>query len=379
MGVVTDAFPVVSNLRAFNLPTRTDGCPAMPRRRGHRREHPGGVGPHRHGAQVRLGARCSMGWRAVAITVRVVPGHGGSLRALYPPSGSAPSDLRGRFDGATRSRRPALAGAAWSIGRCETEPLAAPRLSPRERSAIWSAPVPFHRGDQGGRVRRLLCLIAAVSLVAFTACGGTVVGAQLWGESSGIAVPDVSANDGADAVSSVEAEGLTATLADAEDDFSFDGSRDATGCEVRGQDPPAGELLPEGDEVTIRVSCAQVDWENKEGSGWEAFSEAYDSGFDDGCQALFDQSPDGSLYEDDYDTRLPTARTRTLETVLRRPSFRSMCQTIHRRRGPRSASWTGVPPCLRTRASCRSTMAGTAGPKRIARSAVPPLPRRMTR
>jgi hypothetical protein len=42
-----------------------------------------------------------------------------------------------------------------------------------------------------------------------------------------------------------------------------------------------------------------VDWESQEGPGWEAFTEAYNAGFEDGCQALFDESPDGSLFEDD--------------------------------------------------------------------------------
>ena len=114
-------------------------------------------------------------------------------------------------------------------------------------------------------------------------------------------MPDVSGSDGADAVSTIEAEGLTATLSDAEDDPLFDSQRDASGCEVHDQDPVAGAILEEGGEVTITVSCAHVDWENREGSAWEAFSESYGSGFDEGCQALFDQPPDGSLYEDDYE------------------------------------------------------------------------------
>src|SRR4051794_17698471 len=55
--------------------------------------------------------------------------------------------------------------------------------------------------------------------------------------SGGIEVPDLSGLDGADAVGSVEDAGLTATLADANDDPSFDTSRDATGCDVIDQDP----------------------------------------------------------------------------------------------------------------------------------------------
>lgn len=86
---------------------------------------------------------------------------------------------------------------------------------------------------------------------------------------------------------------------DAEDDPAFDPARDTTGCEVEEQDPAAGEILAEGEEVTVSVSCAQVDWENHEGTAWEAFDAAYTSGFDAGCDALFNESPSGSLYEDE--------------------------------------------------------------------------------
>jgi hypothetical protein len=118
----------------------------------------------------------------------------------------------------------------------------------------------------------------------------------------GIEAPDVSGEDAADAVSDVEAEELTATLADdGEDDPLFDTSRDPSGCTVTDQDPAAGEPVDDGGEVTIYVDCRQVDWENQDGSDWETFSEAYTAGFDDGCDALFNESPNGSLYEDDYE------------------------------------------------------------------------------
>lgn len=111
----------------------------------------------------------------------------------------------------------------------------------------------------------------------------------------------MSGEDGAQAVSEVEDLGLQPSLADANEDSGFDSSRDATDCEVTDQDPVAGESASEGDEVTLTVDCSQVDWSNQEGPQWEAFSDAYRSSFDDGCEALFDQSPNGSLYEDDYE------------------------------------------------------------------------------
>jgi PASTA domain len=142
---------------------------------------------------------------------------------------------------------------------------------------------------------------------ALSACGagsGTDSADQLEDatpDASAIEVPDVSLEDGAGAVSAVEDAGLQATLSDANDDPGFDSSRDATDCEVTDQDPAAGESVQEGDEVIIRVDCSQVDWSNQEGSAWDAFNDAYLSSFEDGCQALFDQSPDGALYENDVE------------------------------------------------------------------------------
>ena len=114
-----------------------------------------------------------------------------------------------------------------------------------------------------------------------------------------IEVPDVVGADGADAVSSIEAEGLTASLADATDDPSFDATRDASGCDTTDQDPQAGDTLIEGDPVTIMLDCRQVDWESRDGTDWQAFNDAYTAAFDDGCDAVFADSPTGSLYEDD--------------------------------------------------------------------------------
>jgi hypothetical protein len=118
-------------------------------------------------------------------------------------------------------------------------------------------------------------------------------------EAAGIEVPDLIGEDGSDAVGAVENEGLTATLADANDDSGFDSSRDGTGCQVTDQSPAGAEIVAEGEEVEITVDCAQVDWEKQEGPAWEAFDEAYDLAFDDSCRTLFDSSPNGSLYEND--------------------------------------------------------------------------------
>lgn len=168
---------------------------------------------------------------------------------------------------------------------------------------------------------RLLSILLALALAASTAgCGGgghrsasprnSSPGAAAQGQfagggfagdeaDDGVEVPDVSNGDGDDAWQLVEDAELDPTFADANEDPGFDSSRDGTGCDVTDQDPAAGETVEPEDEVEVTIDCAQVDWENQEGPGWEAFSDGYQSGFDDGCEELFSESPDGSLYEDD--------------------------------------------------------------------------------
>ena len=155
-------------------------------------------------------------------------------------------------------------------------------------------------------VRPITVVLLAICLV-LSACGSTSgpsadpEGTVALDAESAIEVPDVSGDDGAQAVSDVEDAGLETSLADANNDPGFDSTRDAADCEVTDQDPAAGGSASEGDEVTITVDCSQVDWSNQEGPQWEAFNDAYTSSFDDGCEALFDQSPNGSFYEDDYE------------------------------------------------------------------------------
>jgi hypothetical protein len=159
-------------------------------------------------------------------------------------------------------------------------------------------------------LRRLAALVVVLLAICLAGCEPTAdssTGASradnsdhvATDEASGIEVPDVTGEDGDDAISTIETEGLTTTLADANDAASFDTSRDVAGCEVTDQSPAAGDTVEEADEVEITVDCAQVDWENHEGPDWEAFDEAYDLGFDDACRMLFDSSPNGSLYEND--------------------------------------------------------------------------------
>lgn len=105
----------------------------------------------------------------------------------------------------------------------------------------------------------------------------------------------MTAEDAADAVSEVEGADLTAT---ATDQTGVDRS-DPAGCEVTGQDPSGGSEAEPGDEVMIEVDCRQTDWDNQEGDDWEAFADAYEAGFDAGCEDLFDLSPTGALYADD--------------------------------------------------------------------------------
>jgi hypothetical protein len=165
-------------------------------------------------------------------------------------------------------------------------------------------------------MRRIALLLAAAAcLPATIGCGGSD-GSQTTSEAAPAAgwaaeddasengaptieVPDATGQDGWNAVSDIEAEGLVPALEDANGDPNFDIGRDADGCEVLDQDPAAGTELEEGGEVILAVDCRQVDWDNQEGSVWDDFDSAYLAGFEDGCDALFAMSPDGYLYEDD--------------------------------------------------------------------------------
>jgi hypothetical protein len=42
---------------------------------------------------------------------------------------------------------------------------------------------------------------------------------------------------------------------------------------------------------------AQDAWDNQDGPDWEAFGDAYISGWDEGCDIAFEDSPDGYLYD----------------------------------------------------------------------------------
>jgi hypothetical protein len=42
---------------------------------------------------------------------------------------------------------------------------------------------------------------------------------------------------------------------------------------------------------------AQDAWDNQDGQDWEAFSDGYVQGWEAGCDVVFDESPDGYLYD----------------------------------------------------------------------------------
>jgi hypothetical protein len=112
-----------------------------------------------------------------------------------------------------------------------------------------------------------------------------------------VVVPDVTGNDGQDAVDTIETAGLTTSLEGNSDEPSFDPARDPTGCTVEDQTPAGGERAQRDDDVTLTLDCREVDWENQEGDDWDNYNTSFEQGFADGCQALFDLSPDGNLYD----------------------------------------------------------------------------------
>lgn len=151
-----------------------------------------------------------------------------------------------------------------------------------------------------GVVARTTTTLAVVCVLGFAACGSSTGDSappeDVDQDSAGeIEVPDVTGEDGADAVSEIEYVGLTTSSED-QDGLSRD---DGSGCTVQDQQPGGGDTAAEGDEVALTLDCRPVDWDNEEGAVWDEFTSGYETGFDEGCQALFDLTPDGSLYEDD--------------------------------------------------------------------------------
>jgi hypothetical protein len=162
-----------------------------------------------------------------------------------------------------------------------------------------------------------LALVSVAGLIALPGCGDepaesqadnaaapaettepdtTDDGGDGWGteEDTLVEVPDVVGKDGQDAVDTLEYEGFSVDFSDYRDD--------AAGCEVLSQDPEV-EAEPES-EVMLELVCRQVDWDNQEGEDWELFDEAYLSGWNDGCDEAFSNSPDGNyLYDADGEER----------------------------------------------------------------------------
>jgi hypothetical protein len=102
-------------------------------------------------------------------------------------------------------------------------------------------------------------------------------------------LPDLTGEDGQVAVDKLENLGMLVSL-------SEDDGRDPTGCTVEGQDQ-FGEIEA-GTEVVLTLDCRQIDWDNQEGEDWDLFNQAYSTGWDDGCDEAFFNSPSGSLYYD---------------------------------------------------------------------------------
>lgn len=117
-----------------------------------------------------------------------------------------------------------------------------------------------------------------------------------------VAVPDVlSAVDGAEARTDLEAAGLAVAAESEQDSASFDPDRELDGCTVSDQDPIPGTEVDPDTTVTLIVDCRQVDWENQEGDDWDEFSSAFDDAAGSICSDFFDQTPTGTLHADGSD------------------------------------------------------------------------------
>jgi hypothetical protein len=105
----------------------------------------------------------------------------------------------------------------------------------------------------------------------------------------GLVVPDVVGMDGADAESEIDSAGLTA----------YYDVNDPAGCEVTDQSLAADAEAAEGEPVELTLDCRQRDWESQDGDDWMSYTDAFDGAAQEGCEALFGETDNGSLYEDD--------------------------------------------------------------------------------
>lgn len=143
-------------------------------------------------------------------------------------------------------------------------------------------------------------------LVLCSACGSTGGSQSQPAGAPAVAVADqpgdlidLQWNQGDDAstvVADWEAAGLTVNLEDTAG--SSVSNFDVDGCFI---DSVAETTVAPGDSVSVVVDCEQKHWDAREGDRWDEFASSYVSGYDAGCEAIFDASPDGSLYVDGYE------------------------------------------------------------------------------
>jgi hypothetical protein len=72
---------------------------------------------------------------------------------------------------------------------------------------------------------------------------------------------------------------------------------DTTSYDPNGYDPNAYD--PNAyDPNDPTASGSQEEWDTQEGEAWDSFNESYLTGWEEGCDVAFENSPDGNLYED---------------------------------------------------------------------------------
>ena len=145
---------------------------------------------------------------------------------------------------------------------------------------------------------RLLALAIALAL-GLTACGALDAGpgndaAPFNSEDETFLIVWSDSDDPGDLVEDLQFEGF-------EVDVALESGEGVNSSEVSEcllvSVNPAGSVEV-GELIEVVVDCGQRDWDDRNGDAWEAFAAAYAEGYEDGCEELFDGSPDGSLYLD---------------------------------------------------------------------------------
>jgi hypothetical protein len=139
-------------------------------------------------------------------------------------------------------------------------------------------------------VRGPVVVLCSLAALAGAGCGASTATTQ--GDDGYLPVPDVTGLDVDQAMTSIRDGFLTPVL-------SGDARRRAA-CVVVRQSPTVDDWAVTDEKVTLDVDCS--------GAGDDGFEAGYREGFDAGCEQLFAETEEGTLYANDVGYGLDDCR-----------------------------------------------------------------------